>query len=154
MSEIEESASEEGGHRIRVVIATTVQDGVAGKESAHFTPEGLETIRTEIRSFLGKPELIDCVEDVLTIVGFLELEEKSPKAAQALYELVENPEVIESLKAINRHLDAERADNVAKAADKLQQFTGQDSQKKAPKADEETPKGTMKLGNLDFPKKL
>jgi hypothetical protein len=144
----------EGGHRIRRVIAQVVRDGGAGQEAAVFTPEALETIREEIRTWMGKPELVDCVEDVLTIVAHLEEDEKSPKAAQALYVLVENDEVVASLKNLVRQQDSERAEKVADAADKLNEFTGKESNRKAPMADEAAPKGSMKLGNLDFPKKL
>lgn len=142
------------GHPIRYLIASVLKDGEPGKEPAELQPEGLETIRGAIRSYIGSKELVDCVEMVLAVAGSLEVDHKSPKAAALLFQLVENDEIIGALKELNREKEADRSEHVAKAADKLTAFTGVDSQKKAPKGDESAPKGSVKLGSLDFPKKL
>jgi hypothetical protein len=142
------------GHPIRYLIAAVVKDGDPKKEPAVFDADGLEQIRKEIRSHIGSPELVDCVETVLGLAAALEVEQRSPRAAQALFQLVENDEIIKALKELNQKKDAQRAEAVAKAADKLTAFTGSESQKKAPKSDDHAPKGSIKLGNLDFPKKL
>lgn len=147
-------APELEGHPIRYLVASVLRDGERGEEPALLDEDGAALIRSEIDKVLDSPELVDVVEMILGIAHALEVEQRSPTAAAALLDLVEREPVIESLKELNRKKDAERSEAVAKAAGKFTGFTGSESQKKAPKDSEAAPKGSIKLGSLDFPKKL
>ena len=143
-------------HAIKNVIASLLEDGGPGQEPAQLPKAAVEQLRQIVDAYAATPtpELVDVVETMLLVATVLEQQQKSPTCAGTLCDLVERENVINALKQLNRQKDAMRAEEVAKTADNFSAFTGDDSKKKAPKADEAAPKGSIKLGNLDFPKKL
>lgn len=141
-------------HPIRDVVAELLVDGGAGQEPAVLPPDALARIRQEIDKHVGAPDLVDVVETILLCANFLEVQQKSPGCAGELCDLVERETVINALKELNRQKEQKRAEQVQKTAEKFSGFTGSATNKKAPKADQSAPKGSIKLGNLDFPKKL
>lgn len=144
------------GHPIRDLVAELLTDGQHGQEAAVLSKEAQEKLKAEIDKYVAAPtpELVDVVETILLIANLIEVQQKSPSCAGLLCDLVERETVINALKDLNRQKDAQRAEQVAKTADKFSGFSGNETQRKAPKADETAPKGSIKLGNLDFPKKL
>jgi hypothetical protein len=142
------------GHPIRDVVALLIKDGGPGEEPAVLDEVGLAQIREELDSLIGQEELVDAVDTLLLLADVIALQQKSEKCAVKLCEVVERDEVVDALRALNRKKDAERAEAVAKTAEKFTGFVGQNSTKKAPKNSDAAPKGSVKLGSLDFPKKL
>lgn len=142
------------GHPIRFVIASVLTDGAGDEEPAQLNDAGVQKISEEIDSCAGSEELVDAVEMLLGVAYSIETTHKSPVTAQKLIDIVERESVLRSLRELNRQKNAKRAEEVQKNADKLKEFTGSESGKKAPKNDEAAPKGSIKLGSLNFPKKL
>jgi hypothetical protein len=142
------------GHPIRFVIAGVLKDGVGKEEPAVLDDRGTDAITKELDKTIGSEELVDAVEMILGIAYTLETQQKSPGTAQKLIDIVEREKVLGALKDLNRKKAAQRAEEVAKTANKFTGFTGGDPQKKAPRPDEAAPKGSIKLGSLTFPKKL
>lgn len=142
------------GHPIRYVIASVLIDGSGDQEPAQLDDLGIEKISEEIDRTSKNDELVDAVEMLLGVAYSLETTHKSPHTAQKLIDIVERESVLRALRELNRAKNAKRAEEVQKNADRLKEFTGSDSGKKAPKNDEAAPKGSIKLGSLNFPKKL
>lgn len=142
------------GHPIRDLVAELLVDGAAGQEPAVLPPEALAKLKGEIDKYVGSQELVDVVETLLLIANLLEVQQKSPSCAGELCDLVERESVINALKDLNRQKDAQRAEQVHKTAEKFSGFTGSTSSRNAPKTGEAAPKDSIKLGNLNFPKKL
>jgi hypothetical protein len=142
------------GHPIRFVIASVLIDGSGDEEPAQLNEAGIQKITEEIDRTTKSDELVDAVEMLLGVAYSLETTHKSPVTAQKLIDIVERESVLRALRELNRAKNAKRAEEVQKAADKLKEFTGSESGKKAPKNDEAAPKGSIKLGSLNFPKKL
>jgi hypothetical protein len=153
MSRLEEEELLEG-HPIRYVIASVLLDGAGEEEPAVLTDAGVLKVTEEIDRTIGGEELVDAVEMLLGVAYSLETTHKSPVAAQKLIDVVERESVLRALRELNRQKNAKRADEVQKNADKMNAFTGSDSGKKAPRAEDSAPKGSVKLGSLNFPKKL
>lgn len=142
-------------HReVQEILINLVQDGGDGKEPAFFADEDLATIEKMVDAFFGVPELIDCVETVLVVAHLLETEQSSPRAAKQLVAIVDSPKVIDAMKALNRKKDEERREEVGKTAKEFSKFAAKEEAHVAPKEDEEAPKGSLKLGALDFPKRM
>jgi hypothetical protein len=142
------------GHPIRYVIASVLIDGTGDQEPALLDDAGIQKISDEIDKTSGSEELVDAVEMLLGVAYNIETTHRSPVTAQKLIDVVERESVLRSLRDLNRAKQQKRAEEVQKASDKLKQFTGADSGKQAPKKDEAAPKGSIKLGSLNFPKKL
>lgn len=142
------------GHPIRYVIASVLIDGSGDQEPAQLDDLGIEKISEEIDRTSKNEELVDAVEMLLGVAYSIETTHKSPQTAQKLIDIVERESVLRALRELNRAKNAKRAEEVQKNADRLKEFTGSDSGKKAPKNDEAAPKGSIKLGSLNFPKKL
>lgn len=142
------------GHPIRYVIASVLIDGAANEEPALLDDAGIDKITQELDRTIGSEELVDAVEMLLGVAYNVETAHQSPVTAQKLIDIVERESVLRALRELNRNKNQKRAEEVQKQADKLTQFTGSESQKKAPKTDDAAPKGSIKLGSLNFPKKL
>jgi hypothetical protein len=142
------------GHPIRYLIASVLLDGSADQEPALLDDAGIEKITTELDRNIGSEELVDAVEMLLGVAYNIETAHHSPFTAQKLIDIVEREPILRALRELNRNKNQKRAEEVQKQADKLTQFTGSESQKKAPKNDDAAPKGSIKLGSLNFPKKL
>src|SRR5688572_19511405 len=142
------------GHPIRYLIASVLVDGAVDEEPALLTDAGIDKITEEIDRTIGSQELVDAVEMLLGVAYDLETAHRSPNTAQKLIDVVERDKVLRALRDLNRQKNQKRAEEVQKAADKLTQFTGSESGKKAPKTDDAAPAGSIKLGSLNFPKKL
>jgi hypothetical protein len=140
-------------HPIRDIVAMVVKDGGPGEEPALLDPAGLSRIRTELDALIGSDELVDAVDTLLLIADVLAIDQKSETCALRICELVEREEIISALRELNRKKETARAEAVAKSADKFTDFVGADA-KKAPKGTDPAPKGSIKVGSLDFPKKL
>lgn len=142
-------------HReVQRFVAERVGDGEEGQEPAFLPPESIEEIEQLVDAFIGLPELIDAVETILIIAHALEVEKNSVQAAMKLIAIVERQKVLDAMKALNRKKDDERREDVGKTAKEFSKFAAKEQSNTAPKEDEEAPKGSLKLGALDFPKRM
>ncbi len=141
------------GHPIRATIAMAVRDGQPGQEPAYFSKDAIDTIRAEMQRSIGSHDLMDCVEVVLSCALALEEEKSSPKAAKALIRLCDEPEFLEAMKDLNREKQAERSEAAAHSAVKMES-KAIELIKSAPRSGAPSPKGSVKVATLDFPKKM
>lgn len=142
-------------HRsVQEALASLVVDGEEGQEPAVFPAESLQKIEGIVDAFIGSTELIDCVETILVVAHLLEVEKESPRAAKKLVAIVDRDKVIDAMKALNNAKDDDRREGVAKTAEQFSKFSASDQQKKAPSDAEDAPKGSLKIGALDFPKRM
>ncbi len=143
-------------HRsVKEALANLIEDGDDGQEAAVFSAEALSTVEEIVDAFIDEgPDLIDCVETVLIVAHLLETEQGSPRAAKQLVAIVDRDKVIDAMKALNRVKDEERRENVGKTAKEFSKFAAKEESNTAPKEGDEAPKGSLKLGALDFPKRM
>lgn len=144
-------------HPIRDLVAQVLKDGT--DEPALFDQTAHEQVHAAVTAYVEQPddELLEVVRTCIAIFEWLRDEQKSPKAAEAFKATFKRPEVIERINAIEAKMkaaeNAERASQVEKNAAEFGKMTGA-SGRTAPKLGEKAPAGALKLGNLNFPKKL
>lgn len=144
-------------HPIRDVVAHLLKDGT--DEPARFDEEAQKKVSEAVDEYLkqGDRELQDVIRTLIAIFEWLRDEQRSPKAAEALKATFKRPEVIERINQIEDEMRAEeneeRTSSVEKNAKEFGKLAGQDA-KTAPKVGDKAPAGSLKLGNLNFPKKL
>ena len=157
MSSSNELADRED-HPIKVIIANVLKDGEGDQEKAVFEAEGLQVIEQAVDLLIETNELFPAVETVLLVVHALEHQQDSPIAAGQLLDIVERDVVIDAMKKVNEKRNAgkeeEAREGVEQKAEDFRGFAGKESDKQAPTQDEEDPEDSVKLGDLDFPKRL
>jgi hypothetical protein len=152
--EMSGGGEQQGPHPIFDLIAEAAEDG--DREPTTFNLDKLKAVTECVDGLLESSELFEAVECVLLVAHALEVERESKRAARTLLDIIERPQVLKAMKSLNRIKDGDRAEGVAassKAFHKFAQTEG--TQTVLPEAkDEEPPEGAVKLGNLNFPKRL
>lgn len=144
-------------HPIREIVAHLLKDGT--DEPAMFDDEAKQKLTLVVDDYLAQNdrEIHEVVRTLIAIFEWLRDDQKSPKAAEAMKTTFKRPEVIDRINAIEKEMkgeeNAERATAVEKNAAEFGKMAGADA-KTAPKVGEKAPAGSLKLGNLNFPKKL
>lgn len=144
-------------HPIRDVVANLLKDGT--DEPALFDEAAQKKLSEAMDAYVaqGDREIHEVVRTLIAIFEWLRDEQKSPKAAEAMKVCFKRPDVIERVEAIEKELRAEeneaRASAVEKNAAEFGKMAGK-ANKTAPKVGDKAPAGSLKLGNLNFPKKL
>lgn len=144
-------------HPIRELVAQVLKDGT--DEPALFDQAAAEQVHAAVTAYLEQQdeELLEVVRTMIAIFEWLRDEQKSPKAAEAFKATFKRPEVIERINEIEAQMkaaqNAERASQVEKNAAEFGKMTGAGA-KTAPRVGDKAPAGALKLGNLNFPKKL
>ena len=144
-------------HPIRDVVAQLLKDGT--DEPAAFDEQAQKTLSEAVDQYVAADthELQEVVRTLIAIFEWLRDEQKSPRAAEALKSTFKRPEVIERVNKIENEMRAEENDarqsEVEKNAAEFDKMAGRDP-KVAPKVGDKAPAGSLKLGNLNFPKKL
>lgn len=144
-------------HPIRNVVAHLLKDGT--DEPALFDAEAQAKVTEAVDEILnqGDREIHEVVRTMMAIFEWLRDEQKSPKAADAFKATFKRPEVIDRILEIENEMRAEeneeRKSSVEKNAAEFDRMAGKDK-RTAPKVGDKAPAGSLKLGNLNFPKKL
>lgn len=144
-------------HPIRDVVAQLLKDGT--DEQAMFDEEASKKLTEAVDEYLAQDdrEIHEVVRTLIAIFEWLKDDQKSPQAAEAMKACFKRPEVIERIEAIEVELrseeNEERKSAVEKNAAEFGKMAGKTT-KNAPKVGDKAPAGSLKLGNLNFPKKL
>lgn len=144
-------------HPIRELVAELLKDGT--DEPALFDAKAAEKVSEAVTIYVEQDddEIVEVVRTMIAIFEWLRDDQKSPKAAEAFKATFKRPDVIERVTAVETRKkaeeNAERASQVEKNAEQFGKMVG-GSKKTAPKLGEKAPAGALKLGNLNFPKKL
>lgn len=144
-------------HPIRDEVAQLLKDGT--DEPALFDAEAQKKLSAQIEEYLAQDdrELFEVVRTLIAIYEWLRDDQKSPKAAEALKICFKRQDVFERVDAIEKAILAEEEEErkaaVEKNAAEFGKMAGHEA-KTAPKLGAKAPAGSLKLGNLNFPKKL
>lgn len=103
----------------------------------------------DLAALFRQPALRDAVRDLLRLACWLDTEARSPRAAQAILDALEA--ITPEMRALEA-LEAE-ADGGAAETPKFERFRDPDARAVAPRLGESAPKGTLKIGSLDYPKR-
>lgn len=138
-------------HPIVEVLAAVLEDGPRGVP--RIRSAGLDKIRRALDEYIAAgPPLMGAVDQILTAAHLLEVDKDALDAAQALVELVDRPQVVDALIAINEAKEAARAEAVAKKADDFKRFTAKAAPRPEPAPSDEKP--AIRLDAFNFPKRL
>lgn len=144
-------------HPIRDVIARLLKDGT--DEPALFDGDAQKKLNEAMDAYVAQDdrEIHEVVRTLIAIFEWLRDEQKSPKAAEAMKACFKRPDVIARIEAIEAEMRAEenaaRASAVERRAAEFGKMAGAEA-RTAPKVGDKAPAGSLKLGNLNFPKKL
>ncbi len=142
-------------HPIRDRVAHLLKDGDGKGEPAVIEDEGVKELETLVDEYVNAKthELHDVVRTLWAITDWLEGEQKSPKTARKIIEVFKREHVIERIMKIEEEMRANEAEKATESGGKFTDFAGGEK-KTAPKVGQKAPKGSLKLGSLNFPKKL
>ena len=142
-------------HPIRDKVAHLLKDGTGG-EPAEFPPESAAELSQLLEAYVAQDdhELHEVVRTLISIYEWLKDDEGCPTAADALKATFKTDKVNNRIMAIEKEMQANEAEGATSKGSKFESFADRASDKKAPKVGEEAPEGSLKLGNLNFPKKL
>ncbi len=144
-------------HPIRDIVANALKDGT--DEPAFLDEPGRSRVTAAVDESLarGDRDIHEAVRTLIAIFEWLRDDQRSPQAAEALKSCFKRPDVIARVEAIEVEMRAEeqaaRTDAVEKNAAEFGKMAGKGS-KTAPSVGAKAPAGSLKLGNLNFPKKL
>lgn len=145
------TASDSPLHPI-VELASTLIARASPRPPHDLDDAAAEQLRGELARLEGHVELRDAVAGLLRLACHLDLEARSPEASERLLRLLE-AHVVEPLRALDSAEGEAVVEGVAEAKRDLDRFRGTRETPKAPKVGEDAPKGSVKLGSLDYPKR-
>jgi hypothetical protein len=105
---------------------------------------GAKLIEDELRALFGTEELRTAVADLIRLACHLDTERSSPEAAQRILAVLEC--CVDPLRALDT------AEPDPESEDAAKKLIGTEPPK-APKVGESAPRGSVKLGSLDYPKR-
>ncbi len=145
-------------HPIRDLVAQALKDG--SEEPALFDQHAEKVVSDAVTVYVQKQdrELHEVVRTLIAVYEWLRDEQRSPTAAEALKSTFKRPDVIERIHQIEAEMKAEeheaRSFEAEKNAEAFGKMAGRDAKTAPQLGDTTTPEGAVKLGNLNFPKKL
>ncbi|MCK6550589.1 hypothetical protein L6R52_32425 [Myxococcota bacterium] len=135
-----------------VELASTLLARTSPRPPHQLDDASAEQLRAELAKLEGQTELRDAVAGLIRLACHLDLEARSPDAAERLLRLLE-AHAVEPLRALEAADGEAVVEGVAEAKRELDRFRGTREGPKAPKVGEDAPKGSVKLGSLDYPKR-
>lgn len=137
-------------HPIAVLAASLLTN--EGEAAFAYDGPALERLKEEIAELSGDDALRRAVRDLIRLACYLDTEAGSPRAAAALIEALEV--AVEPLRALEaRDAGSEEAGDGDAARKEFERFRGVEPASKAPRVGDEAPKGSVKVGTLDYPKR-
>jgi len=118
-----------------------------------FDEEVLGELRVALQKIYQHEELRSAVRGLLNLAAFL-MERGSKPGGQQLVALVDEQPVLDALDRLNAIRHDEKSEEVARTSKAFGDFSGQDTEKKAPKVGEKKPDDALSLDQLKFPKRL
>lgn len=113
---------------------------------------GADAIAEELSKLFGADELRRAVADLLRLACHLDLEAGSPDASRRLVRLLEE-HAVEPLRALDAASGEAATLEVQEAKREFDRFRGDSTHPRAPRLGESAPRGSVKLGSLDYPKR-
>jgi hypothetical protein len=129
-------------------LATTLMTGGENGEPYAMSETAKARLTRALDTLHGSIELQLAVSDLIKLGCWLDTEANSPAAANAILEVLKG-EIAPLEKVLAEH-DPESLADTKRSFDR---FRGEDAGPKAPQPDQAPPKGTVKLGTLDYPKR-
>ncbi|MEO1228226.1 MAG: hypothetical protein AAFZ18_04910 [Myxococcota bacterium] len=144
-------------HPIRDVVAQLLKDGT--DEKALFDDDAQKKLSSVVDDYVAQNdhELQPVVRTLIAIFEWLRDDERSPRAAEALKSTFKRPEVIARVEAIEAEMRSQESESRRSEAEQNAQIFGRmagRSSQVAPQVGALAPAGSLKLGHLNFPKKL
>ena len=147
MAEDEDEHENPPLHPIAELAATLLSGGENGEPYALGDIAKTRIVRS-LDALFGSIELQIAVSDLIRLACWLDTEAHSKDAADELLEIMKG--VIEPLEAVLAEHDPE---SLTDTKQKFDRFRDEEGGPKAPKVGEDAPKGSVKLGTLDYPKR-
>ena len=134
---------------VRRAIQRALRRNPEGPDAYAFDTEALHHLILDFDRHLARPTLADAVESALCAAHELEVEHASPGAAAQLIRIVERDVVIEGLQKIHDERQSARDEAVLRSARELARIRGEATSRRRRDSD-----GPLKIGTLDFPKRM
>lgn len=134
-------------HPVAELAASLLGGGTNGAPYT-LSEAGQARIARSLDALLGTVELRDAASDLLKLACWLDTQASSPEASDAILSAV--TALTDELEKVLSEHDPE---SLTDTKQKFDRFRAEGASSKAPQADEAPPKGTIKLGTLDYPKR-
>lgn len=133
-------------HPVAELAATLLSGGMNGEAYA-LSAVAEARLDRALDALGGTIELKHACGDLIRLAAWLELEASSPEPAQVLLSVLER--AAPALEAVLAEHDPESLTETKARFDRFRDESGA----KAPKVGDEAPRGSVKLGTLDYPKR-
>lgn len=140
--------------RFRDLIAAQLVDGP--DQVARIDDPGLLVVQKALDELLDTEAMIEAVDAILVIGHYLEVELKSPVAAQRIVDLVNREVILESMRRIHQARQERDKDRSRQGAEDFNKFAQRSPtiEKVVADPNAEAPSSAVKLNSLAFPKRL
>jgi hypothetical protein len=133
-------------HSVAELAATLLSGGINGEPYA-LSETAEARLDRALDALHGSIELKHACADLIRLGAWLDREAASPEAAEALLRVLER--AVPALDAVLAEHDPESLTETKARFDRFRDEEG----RKAPKVGDEAPRGSVKLGTLDYPKR-